>query len=74
MGVLTVTGTGFGAYIMGLAAMSPCPLLVYHELGAALMVRILIWPLIFHFIFYKHIISIQIIKLMARVYYIIKIM
>ncbi|XP_053350340.1 solute carrier family 52, riboflavin transporter, member 3-B [Clarias gariepinus] len=38
MGVLTVTGTGFGAYIMGLAAMSPCPLLVYHELGAALMV------------------------------------
>ncbi|KAG7336218.1 hypothetical protein KOW79_000911 [Hemibagrus wyckioides] len=38
MGVLTVTGTGFGAYIMGMAAMSPCPLLVHHELGSALMV------------------------------------
>lgn len=38
MGVLTVTGTGFGAYIMAMAALSPCPLLVYHELGAALMV------------------------------------
>ncbi|XP_060725844.1 solute carrier family 52, riboflavin transporter, member 3-B [Tachysurus vachellii] len=38
MGVLTVTGTGFGAYIMGMAALSPCPLLVHHELGAALMV------------------------------------
>ncbi|TTA40551.1 Solute carrier family 52, riboflavin transporter, member 3-B [Bagarius yarrelli] len=38
MGVLTVTGTGFGAYIMGMAALSPCPLLVDHELGAALMV------------------------------------
>lgn len=40
MGVLTVTGTGFGAYIMGMAALSPCPLLVHHELGAALMVRL----------------------------------
>ncbi|XP_062848185.1 solute carrier family 52, riboflavin transporter, member 3-B [Trichomycterus rosablanca] len=38
MGVLIVTGTGFGAYIMGMAALSPCPLLVYHNLGAALMV------------------------------------
>ncbi|XP_017336607.1 solute carrier family 52, riboflavin transporter, member 3-B isoform X2 [Ictalurus punctatus] len=38
MGVLTITGTGFGAYIMGMAALSPCPLLVHHELGAALMV------------------------------------
>lgn len=41
MGVLTVTGTGFGAYIMGMAALSPCPLLIHHELGAALMVRLL---------------------------------
>lgn len=41
MGVLTITGTGFGAYIMGMAALSPCPLLVHHELGAALMVRFL---------------------------------
>ncbi|KAI5106422.1 solute carrier family 52, riboflavin transporter, member 3-B, partial [Silurus meridionalis] len=38
MGVLTVTGTGFGAYIMAMAALSPCPLLIHHELGAALMV------------------------------------
>lgn len=41
MGGLTVTGTGFGAYIMGMAALSPCPLLIHHELGAALMVRLL---------------------------------
>lgn len=41
MGVLTVAGTGFGAYIMAMAALSPCPLLVHHELGAALMVRLL---------------------------------
>ncbi|XP_076826619.1 solute carrier family 52, riboflavin transporter, member 3-B [Brachyhypopomus gauderio] len=38
MGVLTVTGTGFGAYNMAMATLSPCPLLVYHDLGAALMV------------------------------------
>ncbi|XP_051577542.1 solute carrier family 52, riboflavin transporter, member 3-B-like isoform X2 [Myxocyprinus asiaticus] len=38
MGVLTVTGTGFGAYIMAMAALSPCPLLIHHDLGAALIV------------------------------------
>ncbi|KAK1794998.1 hypothetical protein P4O66_010187 [Electrophorus voltai] len=38
MGVLTATGTGFGAFIMGMATLSPCPLLVYHDLGAALTV------------------------------------
>ncbi|KAG1936135.1 solute carrier family 52, riboflavin transporter [Pimephales promelas] len=38
MAVLTVTGTGFGAYIMAMAALSPCPLLVDHDLGAALIV------------------------------------
>ncbi|XP_065099112.1 solute carrier family 52, riboflavin transporter, member 3-B [Paramisgurnus dabryanus] len=38
MGVLTVTGTGFGAYIMAVAALSPCPLLIHHDLGAALII------------------------------------
>ncbi|KAK9960449.1 hypothetical protein ABG768_008304 [Culter alburnus] len=38
MAVLTVTGTGFGAYIMAMAALSPCPLLINHDLGAALIV------------------------------------
>ncbi|XP_016391242.1 solute carrier family 52, riboflavin transporter, member 3-B [Sinocyclocheilus rhinocerous] len=38
MGVLAVTGTGFGAYIMAMAALSPCPLLINHDLGAALIV------------------------------------
>ncbi|KAI4904061.1 hypothetical protein NFI96_033882 [Prochilodus magdalenae] len=38
MAVLTVTGTGFGAYIMAMAALSPCPLLVHHDIGAALVV------------------------------------
>ncbi len=40
MGILTVTGTGFGAYIMAMAALSPCPLLINHDLGAALIVRL----------------------------------
>ncbi|XP_067256387.1 solute carrier family 52, riboflavin transporter, member 3-B [Chanodichthys erythropterus] len=38
MALLTVTGTGFGAYIMAMAALSPCPLLINHDLGAALIV------------------------------------
>ncbi|XP_077062522.1 solute carrier family 52, riboflavin transporter, member 3-B [Siphateles boraxobius] len=38
MAALTVTGTGFGAYIMAMAALSPCPLLIDHDLGAALIV------------------------------------
>uniref|UniRef100_W5LC28 Riboflavin transporter n=1 Tax=Astyanax mexicanus TaxID=7994 RepID=W5LC28_ASTMX len=38
MGVLTLTGTAFGAYIMAMAALSPCPLLVHYDIGAALVV------------------------------------
>ncbi|XP_067093981.1 solute carrier family 52, riboflavin transporter, member 3-B [Osmerus mordax] len=38
MGVLTVLGTGFGAYIMAMAALSPCPLLVHSQSGTVLIV------------------------------------
>lgn len=38
MGFLTVTGTGFGAYIMAMAALSPCPLLVHSASGTAIIV------------------------------------
>lgn len=38
MALLTVTGTGFGAYIMAMAALSPCPLLVHSQAGTALIV------------------------------------
>ncbi|XP_029929082.1 solute carrier family 52, riboflavin transporter, member 3-B [Myripristis murdjan] len=38
MGVLTVTGTAFGAYIMAMAALSPCPLLVYSPTGTVVIV------------------------------------
>lgn len=38
MGVLTLFGTGFGAYIMAMAAMSPCPLLVHSASGTAVIV------------------------------------
>lgn len=38
MGVLTLSGTGFGAYIMAMAAMSPCPLLVHSATGTAVIV------------------------------------
>ncbi|KAL2084635.1 hypothetical protein ACEWY4_020153 [Coilia grayii] len=38
MALLTVTGTGFGAYIMAMAALSPCPLLVHSASGTALIV------------------------------------
>ncbi|KAJ8288358.1 hypothetical protein COCON_G00010170 [Conger conger] len=38
MGSLTVTGTGIGAYIMTMAALSPCPLLVHDSAGTILMV------------------------------------
>ncbi|XP_035263332.1 riboflavin transporter 2 [Anguilla anguilla] len=38
MGFLTVTGTGFGAYIMTMAILSPCPLLVHESAGTILMV------------------------------------
>lgn len=38
MGVLTLSGTGFGAYIMAMAAMSPCPLLVHSDTGTAAIV------------------------------------
>ncbi|XP_062394363.1 riboflavin transporter 2-like [Sardina pilchardus] len=38
MAFLTLTGTGFGAYIMAMAALSPCPLLVHTPSGTALIV------------------------------------
>ncbi|KAF7482694.1 solute carrier family 52 riboflavin transporter member 3 [Marmota monax] len=38
LGVLTVLGTGFGAYNMAMAAMSPCPLLQGHWGGEVLIV------------------------------------
>lgn len=39
MGFLTLIGTGFGAYIMAMAALSPCPLLVHSGSGTAVIVR-----------------------------------
>lgn len=38
MGVLTSFGTGFGAYIMGMAVLSPCPLLVHSTSGTVVIV------------------------------------
>ncbi|XP_029958126.1 solute carrier family 52, riboflavin transporter, member 3-B [Salarias fasciatus] len=38
LGFLTVFGTGFGAYIMAMAALSPCPLLVHSASGTAIIV------------------------------------
>ncbi|KAL0984687.1 hypothetical protein UPYG_G00145280 [Umbra pygmaea] len=38
MGLLTIVGTVFGTYIMAMAALSPCPLLVHHTAGTALIV------------------------------------
>ncbi|XP_068615690.1 solute carrier family 52, riboflavin transporter, member 3-B [Brachionichthys hirsutus] len=38
MGFLTLFGSGFGAYIMAMAALSPCPLLVHSASGTALIV------------------------------------
>ncbi|XP_075962383.1 riboflavin transporter 2 [Anarhichas minor] len=43
MGALTVTGSGVGAYIMGMAALSPCPLLVHGTSGGVVIV--LAWVL-----------------------------
>ncbi|XP_034561669.1 riboflavin transporter 2 [Notolabrus celidotus] len=43
MGALTVIGSGIGAYIMSMAVMSPCPLLVNETSGGVLMV--LAWVL-----------------------------
>lgn len=39
MGFLTMIGTVFGAYIMSMAALSPCPLLVHSTSGVAIIVR-----------------------------------
>ncbi|XP_061633369.1 solute carrier family 52, riboflavin transporter, member 3-B [Phyllopteryx taeniolatus] len=41
MCLLTVFGTGFGAYIMAMAALSPCPLLVHSASGTVVIV--LVW-------------------------------
>ncbi|KAM6967675.1 riboflavin transporter 2-like [Aplochiton taeniatus] len=38
LGALTVAGTGVGAYIMAMAASSPCPLLVQSAAGTAIIV------------------------------------
>ncbi|XP_040901028.1 riboflavin transporter 2-like [Toxotes jaculatrix] len=38
MGFLTMFGTGFGAYIMAMAALSPCPLLVHSASGTVVIV------------------------------------
>lgn len=43
MGVLTIFGTGFGAYIMGMAVLSPCPLLVHSTSGTVVIVRLFIF-------------------------------
>ncbi|NXO00983.1 S52A3 protein, partial [Rhinopomastus cyanomelas] len=43
MGILTVAGTGFGAYNMAIAVMSPCPLLQQSQWGDATI--ILSWVL-----------------------------
>ncbi|XP_037331081.2 riboflavin transporter 2 [Pungitius pungitius] len=43
MGALTLLGSAAGAYIMSMAALSPCPLLVHHTSGAVVMV--LAWVL-----------------------------
>lgn len=40
MGFLTLIGTGFGAYIMAMAALSPCPLLVHSGSGTAVIVNL----------------------------------
>ncbi|KAM6994539.1 riboflavin transporter 2-like [Tautogolabrus adspersus] len=38
MGFLTMFGSGFGAYIMAMASLSPCPLLVHSPSGTVVMV------------------------------------
>ncbi|XP_030645066.1 riboflavin transporter 2 [Chanos chanos] len=38
MGVLTTIGTAIGAYIMSMAALSPCPLLVHDAFGTLIIV------------------------------------
>ncbi|XP_068431970.1 riboflavin transporter 2 [Clinocottus analis] len=43
MGALTVTGSGVGAFIMSMAALSPCPLLVNETSGGVIIV--LAWVL-----------------------------
>ncbi|KAJ0055277.1 hypothetical protein NL108_013591, partial [Boleophthalmus pectinirostris] len=37
MGSLTIVGSGVGAYIMWMAALSPCPLLVHGPWGGVIM-------------------------------------
>ncbi|NP_001133955.1 riboflavin transporter 2 isoform X1 [Salmo salar] len=38
IGLLTIVGTGFGTYIMAMATLSPCPLLVHSASGTTLIV------------------------------------
>lgn len=41
MGALTLIGSGVGAYIMGMAVLSPCPLLVNETSGGVIIVSTL---------------------------------
>lgn len=41
MGALTLVGSGVGAYIMGMAVLSPCPLLVNESSGGIIIVSTL---------------------------------
>lgn len=41
MGALTVMGSAAGAYIMGMAVLSPCPLLVSDASGGVIIVSII---------------------------------
>ncbi|KAM9797961.1 solute carrier family 52, riboflavin transporter, member 3-B [Neosynchiropus ocellatus] len=41
--LLTLVGTGFGGYIMAMATLSPCPLLVHSTIGTVVIV--LVWVL-----------------------------
>lgn len=40
MGALTVLGSGVGAYLMSMAVLSPCPLLVDEDAGGGVVVSI----------------------------------
>lgn len=48
MGFLTAFGSVIGVYIMAMAVLSPCPLLVNHISGAVLIVSF-----VFHKVFLK---------------------
>lgn len=51
LGLLTSAGSLIGVYIMGMAVLSPCPLLVNETSGAVLMVRIDFKVVLFYLMF-----------------------